>query len=118
MHLAASPFAPPQDASSDVIPTLRPLQCQLETPGVKAAPNSIVANFPTLPTGWLLSSIKVFFRCYRLLLCLQVKSYVSSVSFPYVFQGSTHPCTQIKALFLYYWINGNHFHPEVQTFIN
>ncbi|RQO90871.1 hypothetical protein POPTR_005G214300v4 [Populus trichocarpa] len=50
MHLAASPFAPPQDASSDVIPTLRPLQCQLDTPGVKAAPNSIVANFPTLPT--------------------------------------------------------------------
>ncbi|KAJ6736153.1 PROTEIN TIFY 4A-RELATED-RELATED [Salix viminalis] len=50
MHLAASPFAPPQDASSDVIPTLRPFQCQLETPGVKAAPNSIVANFPTPPT--------------------------------------------------------------------
>ena len=105
MHLAASPFAPPQDASSDVIPTLRPFQCQLETPGVKAAPNSIVANFPTPPTGWLLSSIKVFFGYYRLLLCMQVKSYLSSVSFPCVFQCSTHPFTQIKA-FLYYWIYG------------
>ncbi|KAG5246254.1 protein TIFY 4B [Salix suchowensis] len=50
MHLAASPFAPPQDASSDVIPTLRPFQCQLETPLVKAAPNSIVANFAAPPT--------------------------------------------------------------------
>ncbi|KAJ6392038.1 hypothetical protein OIU77_025906 [Salix suchowensis] len=50
MHLAASPFAPPQEASSNVIPTLWPIPCQLETPGVKAIPNSAVVIFPNLPT--------------------------------------------------------------------
>ncbi|KAF9686925.1 hypothetical protein SADUNF_Sadunf02G0040900 [Salix dunnii] len=50
MHLAASPFAPPQEASSNVIPTLWPIPCQLETPGVKATPNSAVVIFPNLPT--------------------------------------------------------------------
>jgi hypothetical protein len=61
MHLAASPFAPPQEASSNVIPALWPIPCQLETPGVKATTNSTVVIFPNLPTGWLSSSIKVFF---------------------------------------------------------
>ncbi|KAG6783882.1 hypothetical protein POTOM_009564 [Populus tomentosa] len=51
MHLAASPFAPPQEASSNVIPALWPIPCQLETPGVKATPNSTVVIFPNLPTG-------------------------------------------------------------------
>ncbi|CAK7346526.1 unnamed protein product [Dovyalis caffra] len=50
MHLAASPFAPPQEASSDVIPSSWSFPCQLETPGVKAASNSVVANFATLST--------------------------------------------------------------------
>ncbi|XP_034915194.1 protein TIFY 4B isoform X1 [Populus alba] len=50
MHLAASPFAPPQEASSNVIPALWPIPCQLETPGVKATPNSTVVIFPNLPT--------------------------------------------------------------------
>ncbi|KAB5568342.1 hypothetical protein DKX38_002135 [Salix brachista] len=50
MHLAASPFAPPHEASSNVIPTLWPIPCHLETPGVKAIPNSAVVIFPNLPT--------------------------------------------------------------------
>ncbi|XP_061968430.1 protein TIFY 4B-like isoform X1 [Populus nigra] len=50
MHLAASPFPPPQEASSNVIPALWPIPCQLETPGVKATPNSTVVIFPNLPT--------------------------------------------------------------------
>ncbi|XP_011012281.1 PREDICTED: protein TIFY 4B-like isoform X3 [Populus euphratica] len=58
MHLAASPFAPPQEASSNVIPALWPIPCQLETPGVKATPNSTVVIFPNLPTGWLSSRIE------------------------------------------------------------